>query len=332
MKKYSIQFKPYDKYLNASSKPMFDVIKICQREGYKPLFVAKHHDSRPGKIRTLNSALECLYIRTKLKKDDIILMQWPFTSCKMFILFWAVRKCKNIQILVHDIGGMRFGKEENPWMPMFFIIAKSIIVHTPSMKQYLVANGVKENKIVVLGAFDYLTDDKSPDNREKTKDVVFAGNLAKSEFLEKIPSSCMGLTINCYGKKIDNLADGLTYKGAFTPDNVSVLEGSWGLVWDGDSTDTCSGVLGEYLRYNSPHKISLYIVAHLPVIVWERSALADYVKEKGLGICVSSLNEISGRIDAMSDKEYSTIIENVKKEAINLKAGNHLRHCLLTAE
>ena len=50
-----------------------------------------------------------------------------------------------------------------------------------------------------------------------------------------------------------------TYKGKFSPENISFIEGNWGLVWDGDQLETCHGKLGEYLRINSSHKISLYI-------------------------------------------------------------------------
>ena len=138
----------------------------------------------------------------------------------------------------------------------------------------------------------------------------------------------LGLTVNCYGAECPHLPAGLTYKCKFHPDNVSVLEGSWGLVWDGDSVDGCTGAMGEYLRYNASHKLSLYIVAELPVIVWKESAVAKYVEERGIGICVGSLREIRGRIDGMSDEEYGQMIVNIRKEAAELKRGAHLRAAL----
>ena len=56
--------------------------------------------------------------------------------------------------------------------------------------------------------------------------------------------------------------------GSFLPDELpSALEGSFGLVWDGDSSKTCSGVFGEYLRYNNSHKASLYLASGFPIIV-----------------------------------------------------------------
>ena len=50
----------------------------------------------------------------------------------------------------------------------------------------------------------------------------------------------------------------------------------------------CTGQYGEYLKINSPFKFSLYLAANRPVVVWSKSALASYVKEYKLGICVDS--------------------------------------------
>ena len=106
------------------------------------------------------------------------------------------------------------------------------------------------------------------------------------------------------------------------------VQGSWGLVWDGDSVDTCSTAMGEYLRYNSPHKISLFIAAHIPIIIWDQAAKAEYVKEKGLGICVSSLRDVKKSIENVSDEEYAQMIRNLEKEAELVRNGDQLRSCL----
>ena len=42
--------------------------------------------------------------------------------------------------------------------------------------------------------------------------------------------------------------DELKYKATYK------MEGSFGLVWDGTSKDTCIGGFGEYLKFNNPHK------------------------------------------------------------------------------
>ena len=83
------------------------------------------------------------------------------------------------------------------------------------------------------------------------------------------------------------------YKGAFLPNEIpSKLEGSFGLVWDGDSTDGCNGASGDYIRYNNPHKLSLYISSCLPVIVWSQAAIADFVRQHNIGFCVDKLIDI----------------------------------------
>ena len=47
----------------------------------------------------------------------------------------------------------------------------------------------------------------------------------------------------------------IKYYGAFPPEQLPyVMQGAWGLVWDGTSSNTCEGVFGEYLRINNPHK------------------------------------------------------------------------------
>lgn len=78
------------------------------------------------------------------------------------------------------------------------------------------------------------------------------------------------LQINAYGNHFDQskAEKALCYKGSFHPDVLpGILEGDFGLVWDGISAQSCIGNTGEYLKYNDPHKTSLYIASGIPVIV-----------------------------------------------------------------
>ena len=191
------------------------------------------------------------------------------------------------------------------------------------MKQQLIKQGVPDSKLSILTTFDYLTDDKFC-RRTYSNNVVYAGNLKKSTFLQKIPRDCFGINFNCYGLPTGIIPEYLTYKGSFSPDNVSVIEGSWGLVWDGDSNTTCSGSYGEYLKINSPHKTSLYIVAGLPIIIWKYAALAQYVVRNNLGITIESLDDIPNAIANISNEAYQSMLMALEKEAEILKSGGHL--------
>ena len=85
----------------------------------------------------------------------------------------------------------------------------------------------------------------------------------------------------------------INYHGSFGVDEIpSKLTRGFGLVWDGDSLDGCRGQSGQYLRYNNPHKLSLYLSSGLPVVIWTGAAEAGFVREHGVGLCVDSLNDL----------------------------------------
>ena len=79
--------------------------------------------------------------------------------------------------------------------------------------------------------------------------------------------------------------------------------------------------MGNYLRYNSPHKLSLYIAAGMPVIVWKNSALSEYIEQKNIGITVNSLLELDEKIGDISEEEYKEILRNVRVEGEKLRKG-----------
>lgn len=100
------------------------------------------------------------------------------------------------------------------------------------------------------------------------------------------------------------------------------------MIWDGNSLKMCEGLYGEYLKYNNPHKLSLYIVSGLPIIVWNKAAIADYIIENNLGITISSLEEIEEKISNITEKEYKIMKENVLKLQEKIKKGEVLKQIL----
>ena len=131
----------------------------------------------------------------------------------------------------------------------------------------------------------------------------------------------------------DDGRDNVVYNGSFSPEElVSHLEGSFGLVWDGISAETCAGAFGEYLRINNPHKLSLYLAAGLPVIIWKEAALAPFVAENKVGFAVSSLYEIRDVVDRLPDNEYQTMKENAKQIGLHLRKGQYLLTALSKVE
>lgn len=115
----------------------------------------------------------------------------------------------------------------------------------------------------------------------------------------------------------------------FKPEELPyVLSGSFGLVWDGTSANTCSGVYGEYLQINNPHKASLYIASGIPVIIWSHAALADFVKENDCGIVVDSLSDIKGKLMNMSESEYQRLRMDTAVTADRLRSGYYMKNAV----
>ncbi len=114
------------------------------------------------------------------------------------------------------------------------------------------------------------------------------------------------------------------------PDELpAALEGGFGLVWDGDSAETCSGVFGEYLRYNNSHKASLYLAAGLPLVVWKESAIAHFVVDKQCGIVVDSLHNLQKVLDELTIQDYNELLDNARYVGVALREGAYLKAALM---
>ena len=326
---------------NAGNKARNDVEVILNDLGYAPLKIIVDDwykmnvlNAQIHKYRALLSAFK------RLKKNDDIVIQFPLLHHSLFInslLKSLKNRGVNIFLLIHDSETLRFVNDKTLPFRMklrmkltesdTFHSVTGIIAHNPIMKSVLVDKGVSEDKIVSLGIFDYLI----PNFQEKTgltknQPIIVAGNLAqeKAGYLYSLPAEP---AYNLYGVGFDEsrALENETYFGSFLPDELpAALEGGFGLVWDGDTAETCSGVFGEYLRYNNSHKASLYLASGFPLVVWKRSALSHFVLEQGCGIAVESLHDLKATIENLSDDDYQTLVENTKRVGQEIRDGHYL--------
>ena len=330
---------------NAGNKARNDVEVIFNRLGYAPLKVRVDDwykmnvlNAQIHKYRALLRAFKCL------KKNDDIVIQFPLLHHSLFInslLKSLKNRGVNIYLLIHDLETLRFVNDKTLPLRMklrmkltegdTFHSVTGIIAHNPIMKSVLVDEGVAEDKIVSLGIFDYLIPNfQEKSDQTKDQPIIVAGNLAqeKAGYLYQLPARP---AYNLYGVGFDEnraLANE-TYFGSFLPDELPVaLEGGFGLVWDGDSAETCSGVFGEYLRYNNSHKASLYLAAGFPLVVWKQSALSHFVLENGCGIAVESLHDLSQALEQLDDKDYQDLLVNAKRIGQKIRNGSYLTNAL----
>ena len=330
---------------NAGNKARNDVEEIVKREGYQALVLSVDNWYEMSTLKAqLHKSKAFDQALGQLKQGDELLIQFPMLHHSFFTTHHvkkAQKKGVKVYFIIHDLEALRYVNVEN--FPLKHKIriqiqesgllgaADGIIAHNPVMKSVLVDKGVVEDKIVSLGIFDYLI----PDFQEKsgqTKDqpIIVAGNLAKEKagYLYTLPEAP---SYNLYGVGFDEsrALENETYFGSFLPDELpAALEGGFGLVWDGDSSETCSGVFGEYLRYNNSHKASLYLASGFPLVVWKQSALSHFVLEKGCGIAVESLHDLKETIDNLSDADYQDLVDNAKRVGQEIRDGHYLKTAL----
>lgn len=357
--KYFIQELQDDEGLQktAGIKARDDVDAILASMGYAPLRIVVDQNRRKeaGSLESLKIHFQIGQIWKDALKDlgegDTLVIQFPVSSHSVMIAP-QVRRCQKrgarIILLVHDLETLRVLTRDDikPWVRARILMeegdllkrADCIIAHNRHMRKKLTEMGYDAGKIISLKIFDYLIPDADRGrslDRERTKDMplIIAGALLrhKAGYIYDLPG---GQTFNLYGKGYEEEGkSNIFYHGALMPDDLPFeLEGSFGLVWDGNTSETCATGYGEYLRINNPHKTSLYLASGIPVIIWKEAALAEFVEHYGCGFAVDSLYEIPGRIAAMTDGEYRTMLENCRKMSRRLRAGWYTRHAVEKAD
>ena len=283
-----------------------------------------------------------------LNRGDVIILQFPLlwkSLKKQIRMKFLKRKNFKAYLLIHDIESLRNKKiktfSDFKHSIIYYLQNKTvlervngIIAHNDKMKSELVKMGINKEKIISLEIFDYLIPNFIEDKNYDKDKILLAGNfdIRKTKYARILPEKP---DFEIYGINFENnnLPNNVHYKGAFTPDELpNHLQGGFGLVWDGDSAHTCSGMYGEYLKINNPHKASLYLASNFPIIVWSQSALADFVKRNDCGIIIDSLFEIAGALENMDEERYQQFLENSRKIGEKIRQGHYLKTALKECE
>lgn len=340
---YYVEIVGRDKNTAAVKAP-HDMSVLMEKRGYK-----KIEFKTPGEFRheVSRKAVDKIYkiqnwIKTfvKVRQNSVVVLQYPYGVSKLGLYgmkFMKKFRKTRFVLLLHDIDSIReFHREGSSTQEKAFGLGEWLICHNEKMKTYLEKKGIDSQKIFCMGVFDYLCgiSEQDKDCKINDKTVIIAGNLsvAKSPYIEKLLlKKDRNYGVHLYGPNLftDIESERDKYYGQFKPEELpNVLEGAFGLVWDGESLDTCSGATGYYLRFNNPHKLSLYIASRIPVIIWSGAALADYVRKNKLGLVLDSLQELDEKMERLSDNEYAVLYGNVVKESRKLRTGYYLNRIL----
>lgn len=325
----------------AGSKATKDCSDILAELGFQNFDIPIYSDKgNLGNVLRMAKLFSVLF--AKLNKNDIIVLQYPLLGVNKWLKFivgiLGIKGCKKV-CLIHDLDSLRQVhhawtlEEEVERLNAFDVI----IVHNDSMKKLLLEHGVYK-KMLCLELFDYLiplnlnntiinkqqSDPIIPSNRNT---VVFAGNLGKSIFVDDL-NQLKGICINLYGPgyKEKDTAEYIKWFGSFDANELPAkLNGDFGLIWDGDEITSCSGNLGNYMKYNNPHKASLYLLSELPIIAPTNTAIGAFIEKNKIGITINSLLDLPDLLQAITESDYQTMKTNVKMYSKLIASGSFLK-------
>ena len=330
---------------NAGSKARNDVEAILISEGYEGLelkvenwYKMNFFKAQQHKYRAIKSVFD------QLGSGDELLIQFPIIHHTFFIsqlIKQAQNRGVKFYLVIHDIETLRHvgnsavkirHKVRNYFQEKAALTSvDGIIVHNDTMKNALTIQGIPSYKMVSLEIFDYLIPNFEEKNvPQKEEAIIIAGNLipTKSGYLYNLPEQP---AYNLYGMGYDEsrALKNTTYFGSFMPDDLpNALQGSFGLVWDGDSSETCKGSFGNYLRINNSHKASLYLASGFPLVVWKESALAHFVLDKQCGIAIDSLHDLQKALDDLTDQDYMKLSANARQVGVAIRSGDYLKSAI----
>lgn len=326
---------------NAGSKAREDICTISQKMGFVPLPVLlpappKQHNGLDTLKRWYRTDHNLKKAFLSQKAGDVVLLQFPTLhfSCELFrTIRKAERRGIHVILLVHDLESLRYhltGNKKNLFQRLgdrsekkCLLAAGAIIVHNDAMARTLTENyGVPKKRLHSLEMFDYMTDASMGYDKDSDA-VAIAGNLdpEKSGYILELPKD---VHFRLFGKGYtsDGMQENITYLGATAPEQLpEKLLASFGLVWDGPSGESCTGPFGEYLQYNNPHKTSLYLAAGVPVIAWEKAAIAEFITKNHCGFTISSLASIAPKLAALSTEEKEKMAKNAQRIGKQLRLG-----------
>lgn len=321
---------------NAGPKAKEDINSILADEGYKGI---KFSIPKNKYIRPIISS----YIwKNKFKNifKSLIVIQYPFYS---HILEKSLakeikhqhKKENTFVAFIHDIESLRQNPNDKKKISEELNILNHfdyLVCHNERMKKWLQTNGIT-SKILVLNVFDYLSPEFTFADNDTYQTINFAGNLEKSKFLKE---KFTNYTLNLFGPNFReeyNVNNNCHFLGEFSPEEVPKnIKSGFGLIWDGSGIDHPSGTYGNYLKYITPHKFSLYLRSGIPVIAWSKSAIGKYITDNQLGFVIDDLSELDPKINGISLDEYLKMRVESRKFSDKVKNGFFTKRILQQIE
>lgn len=313
---------------DAMVKPKSDVVKVANQMGYHTLYIRMNADLTidANAMTTFKGLVE------GVMKDDTVVYQYPSYAGESFDLLLVsllVKRGCHVAIFAHDVESIRFA-EPQPVEIGMFNLADVLIVHNAAMEQGVRNLGIKV-PIVQNQIFDYLIDEDSEialTNSQVDRELVIAGNLRKSSFIQNWDKK---IRLQAFGNNPGpNIGETVQYRGSYVPQELlfQLPTNGIGLAWDVN----LRAKYGEYTRFNSPHKVSLFLSRGMPVVVWNQAGIAPFILNNQLGFGIDTLDQIDDFFENLSAMDLALVKNNVLKLSPLLREGFFTQTVLLKVE
>lgn len=294
---------------------------------------------RNGLIHGVRNTLGVIKAMRAIGPGDVVVLQYQMklyaTVCRH-----AHRHGAKVICLIHDLDSFR-DKALTPGQEIPLLnMADVLLTHNHSMRAWLKDHGCTA-KMIDYEIMDYLPGNSGtphPPRPDGSWSLFFVGNLspALNDFLYQLAAIIPERDIYLYGSELDtakaSTLPNLHFMGLLDDtDIIARHQGDFGLSWYGLSLDDGVGKVGEYMSYNNPHKVGLYLRCNAPVVVWRRAGRAEFILQQDAGIAVSSLRQLDQALTAITPERYRAMLQGVARVNTRLREGYYLKTSLTEA-
>ena len=194
------------------------------------------------------------------------------------------------------------------------------------MREYLLTNGLDSNIPILYQKIWEVPGFPCFREHQNLKKMLFTGNWNRLPFLESYHGKTIVEHFD-YQKPPRDDDSSFTWRNGFKPIQLmrELSKGGYGLVWCDKE------YLERYYSMNQPHKLGFTLASGIPVIVRNGCVHSDFVREKGLGYVVDSLEEADNLVQNTSDEEYAKMISNIVPYQYMLLNGVYTKKLLMDA-
>lgn len=270
-------------------------------------------------------------INAAIHRGDIVIFQTPtwmgyeFESDYLNQLHAYGAK---VAIFVEDVIPLMFKANYDDWMGPYIDLynrADLLILPSPNMAQRLREAGLTVTNIVYQGLWDHpMTYVPAPATFKR--ELTFLGNQDRFPFTKDWYQET---TLRLFAQ-VDQSEhrDHVEYVG-FVPEQELTfqLNRGFGLCW---SENTPTQAERTYSTMNVSFKLSTYLAAGMPVIANQDIATAQIIKENGLGLLASDLDEADHLVQTISERDYQAMAARVQRFGTLLRQG-YMAKRILTA-